>query len=95
MAYRRMHEQRETTHLLVATDSQAAAPASTAPSAKATTTAATAKKEYMRRNSSQEQRGHDEREGAEQLDQDVQRRAGRVFERIADCIPDDGGFVRV
>src|SRR3954465_5287019 len=42
---------------------------------------------------SDEQRSQHERDGAEQLDQHVQRRAGRVLERIANRVPDDRRLV--
>ena len=39
--------------------------------------------------SADEQRRHDQGDRAEQLDDDVQRRTGGVFERIADSVADD------
>ena len=46
------------------------------------------------RPSLEEERRQDERDRREELDQDVQRRAGGVLERVADRVADDGGLVR-
>src|SRR4029077_5735705 len=44
---------------------------------------------------SNEQRRQDQRDRGQQLDQDVQARAGRVFEGIAQGIADDRGLVSI